>query len=312
MRVLFTADLHIKLGQRNVPRVWQTNRYLELFDYLNEMSKSVDLLILGGDIFDKRPNTEEISLYVQLIQSLACNTIVFDGNHEAEKKGDTWLTDLASMTLLINNNVKIIHETTTLYGIQFLPYCRLHKELKTIKPESNILVTHVRGDIPPYVKAEVDLELFDAWEVVFAGDLHAQSNSQRNIVYPGSPLTTSFHRGTVDTGIIIFDTDNPRDYEFVKLELPQLIRKTVEREEDIKPSAYDHTIYELVGSTADLVITKDNELLDKKIVVKESEAKLDLSTSTSISEEINIYCKEVLKLEEDKIKDILTMYMNII
>ena len=47
------------------------------------------------------------------------------------------------------------------------------------------LFTHVRGEIPPHVKPEVDLDRFEDFPIVFAGDLHAHSNSQRNIVYPG-------------------------------------------------------------------------------------------------------------------------------
>jgi len=49
----------------------------------------------------------------------------------------------------------------------------------------------------PHVKPEVDLDRFEDFPVVFAGDLHAHSNTQRNIVYPGSPMTTSFHRKEV-------------------------------------------------------------------------------------------------------------------
>ena len=61
------------------------------------------------------------------------------------------------------------------------------------------LFTHVRGEIPPHVKPEVDLDRFEDFPVVFAGDLHAHSNTQRNIVYPRSPMTTSFHRTEVQT-----------------------------------------------------------------------------------------------------------------
>lgn len=309
MKVLFTADLHIKVGQRNVPKEWQKQRYRELFDYIRDISEQVDLVILGGDIFDSRPNTEEIALYVDLISDIRCPCIIFDGNHEASKKGETWLKDLTGLSVLVNDKVKVIDCTDTMYGIQFLPYCRLKKELKTLKPESNILVTHVRGAIEPYVKPEVDLELFDKWDIVFAGDLHAHSNSQRNIVYPGSPLTTSFHRKHVDTGVIIFDTENPKDYEFRVLELPQLIRKTVESEDEIQPSLYDHTIYELKGSSVDIASTSDNSLLDKKIITKQNEAVLDLSSSKSREDEISTYCSEILNLGDDEIKDIITMYL---
>ena len=69
------------------------------------------------------------------------------------------------------------------------------------------LFTHVRGEIPPHVKPEVDLDLFNDFPVVFAGDLHAHSNTQRNIVYPGSPMTTSFHRKEVETGYLLINSN---------------------------------------------------------------------------------------------------------
>lgn len=309
MKVLFTADLHIKLGQRNVPKEWQKSRYTDLLNYIEDISKEVDLVILGGDIFDSRPSVEEIAIYVDLVACIKSPCIIFDGNHEACRKGETWLKHLSRLSTLVNSKVKVVDFTTTLFGIQFLPYCRLKKELKTLSPESNILVTHVRGAIEPYVKPEVDLELFDKWDFVFAGDLHAHNNSQRNIVYPGSPLTTSFHRKHVDTGVIIFDTDNPKNYEFRTLTLPQLIRKTVENESEIKASSYDHTIYELKGSSVDMASTVDHTLLDKKIITKQNEAVLDLSASKSKEDEISTYCSEILNLGEDEIKDIITMYL---
>ena len=104
------------------------------------------------------------------------------------------------------------------------------------------MFTHVRGEIPPHVKPEVDLGRFDDFPVVFAGDLHAHSNTQRNIVYPGSPMTTSFHRQEVETGYLLI---NPKDWSWNwwPFTLPQLIRKTVRKAEDMVPTNYHHTIY---------------------------------------------------------------------
>ena len=34
------------------------------------------------------------------------------------------------------------------------------------------------------------------------------SNCQRNIVYPGSPMTTSFHRSEVTTGYMLIDPES--------------------------------------------------------------------------------------------------------
>ena len=52
MKILFSADWHIKLGQKNVPREWQVNRYKMLFEKLHVLEELVDLHIIGGDVFD--------------------------------------------------------------------------------------------------------------------------------------------------------------------------------------------------------------------------------------------------------------------
>ena len=89
MKILFSADWHIKLGQKNVPRAWQKNRYKTLFEKINEIE--ADIHILGGDVFDKSPNPEEISLFFDFVQDVKIPTYIFDGNHEATRKGKTFL-----------------------------------------------------------------------------------------------------------------------------------------------------------------------------------------------------------------------------
>ena len=52
--ILFTADWHIKLGQKNVPVEWATKRYNEFFDQVHQQSESCDMHIIGGDLFDNK------------------------------------------------------------------------------------------------------------------------------------------------------------------------------------------------------------------------------------------------------------------
>jgi DNA repair exonuclease len=42
--------------------------------------------IIGGDLFDRLPNMEELELYFTFIRRVQIPTIIFDGNHEATKK----------------------------------------------------------------------------------------------------------------------------------------------------------------------------------------------------------------------------------
>ena len=302
MKILFTADLHIKLGQKNVPVLWAKDRYKMLFIELERLQKECDLFVIGGDVFDRMPSIEEIELFFILIHKCNIKTIIYSGNHEAVKKNTTFLSNLKSIVSAVNSNVTVIDDFYTLDNIDFIPY----NKLKEVYPKfhGDILCTHVRGEIPPHVKPEVDLSLFDRWKVVLAGDLHSHDNSQRNILYPGSPITTSFHRGKVDTGVIIIASDT-LDFRWVKLDLPQLIRKSIKAGEDMPATKYDHTIYEIEGDISELGSIQDNELIDKKVVKRDLDTALILSPQMTLEEEVNEYLKYIMQLNDDTVKDIL-------
>jgi len=316
MKILFTADIHIKLGQKNVPIEWAKNRYNELFRQLDQImtEELPDYFIIGGDIFDRLPTMEELEIFFNFIGTvlMPVKIIIYSGNHEAVKKDTTFLSNLKGVVSLINSNATIIDDFTTIENIDFIPYNRLKQyHPADIDFHGDILCTHVRGEIPPHVKPEVPLELFDRWKVVLAGDLHSYSNSQRNILYPGSPVTTSFHRNIVDTGVIILDTETLQ-HTWKKLELPQLIRKTVSSKKDMVKTDYHHTIYELEGDLAELSQSIDSDLLDKKIVQKGSPAALNLTKNMTLEEELALYLKDIQKMDTDKIKEILGVFNDIV
>ena len=266
--ILFTADWHIKLGQKNVPKDWALNRYGLFFEQIHSLETQCEMHIIGGDLFDRLPSMEELELYFSFIREVGIPTIIYDGNHEATKKHKTFFTQLKQVTRLF---------------------------------------THVRGEIPPHVKPEVDLDRFEDFPIVFAGDLHAHSNSQRNIVYPGSPMTTSFHRSEVKTGYILI---NPEDWSWMwdAFELPQLIRKTVADPSEMLPTDYHHTIYELEGDMQDLANVKNSDLLDKKVVKRNTEATLIMDKEMSIQEELVEYLTYILEISENKISDIVGVF----
>jgi protein-tyrosine-phosphatase len=184
----------------------------------------------------------------------------------------------------------------------------LHKKKQIENIQADVLFTHVRGEIPPHVVPEVDLDRFDKFDVVFAGDLHAHENTQRNIVYPGSPMTTSFHRSEVQTGYLIINPNQMNDWTWHKFNLPQLIRKTVEDPNEMIQTEFHHTIYELEGDVQDLAKVKNSELLDKKVVRREIDATLNLTSDLSISDELVMYLKEILNFDDEKIKNIIGVF----
>lgn len=314
MKLLFTADIHIKLGQKNVPTDWAFNRYEQLWDQLWDLQEQCDIFIVGGDIFDKLPNMEELEIYFNFVASCKIPTVIYSGNHEAIKKNTTFLTSLKTVTNKLNDQVIIVDDYWSEKGIDIIPYNKLKEWEKDpdntfVSLHNRILCTHVRGEIPPHVKPEVDLELFNKWKVVLAGDLHSYDNCQKNILYPGSPVTTSFHRSIVDTGVIIIDTET-LEHEWKKLKVPQLIRKTIKAGEPMPGTEYHHTIYEIEGDMSELGQVEDNILIDKKIVKRETDTTLILGSDLSLEQEIEEYLRYVLNLNDSSVEKILLEFSN--
>jgi hypothetical protein len=120
-------------------------------------------------------------------------------------------------------------------------------------------------------------------------------------------MTTSFHRKRVQTGYLLI---NETDWNWLwePFELPQLIRKTVTNPEDMVPTEYDHTIYEIEGDIQELASVENSELLDKKVVKRNTEATLVIDKDMTIEEELVEYLTYILEIPEEKIATILGTY----
>ena len=306
--ILFTADWHIKLGQKNVPMSWACSRYELFFQQVEEAVQKHDikLHIIGGDLFDRVPSMDELTLYFDFVKNTKVETIIYDGNHEATRKHKTFFDNLIRVTKELNPLVTVITETYYKDDWAILPYADLHRKGSIEDIDADYLFTHVRGEIPPHVTPEVDLERFDKFKTVFAGDLHAHENTQRNIVYPGSPMTTSFHRNEVKTGYLVIDDD--WNWTWHEFDLPQLIRKTVTSTDEMVQTEWHHTIYEVEGDVSDLSGVKNSELLDKKVIKRKTEATLILDKEMTIEEELGEYLSYILELDEDKVKKIIGVF----
>jgi DNA repair exonuclease SbcCD nuclease subunit len=312
MKILFTADVHIKLGQKNVPIEWAKNRFHLFVEQFQQMQKQADLVIIGGDIFDRLPTMDEVELYFDFVASFIKPTIIYPGNHEMLKKDTTFLTNLKKSTNRLNPQVEVIDEFWCIKSadVDIIPYNKL-KEFEKDPREfhGKILCTHVRGEIPPHVKPEVDLELFKRWDIVLAGDLHSYENSQLNILYPGSPYTTSFHRNSVDTGAILLDTDT-LVHVWLKFNLPQLIRKTVGVADPKPATDFDHTIYQVEGDMHELGELEDSELIDRKVIKRDTDSALMLDPEMSLTQEVKEYLTYILELPDETVESVLKELQN--
>lgn len=308
MKILSIADIHFKLGQKNVPKEWANKRYKLFFEQLLLAEEECDMTIIPGDIFDRMPTLEELTLYFEFIAQRSVKTIISTGNHEATKKGKSFFKELKEVTERLNPLVEVVVDYIGTYeGFYVVPYEFINKKDTWDFLDPLPVFTHVRGEIPPHVKPEIPLEWLDKFPVVFAGDLHSHSNTQYNIVYPGSPMTTSFHRSEVDTGYLVIDTDD-WSWDWRKFELPQLIRKTVTDPSEMVKTDFHHTIYELEGNIKDLSGVENSDLLDKKIVRRSSDTALILNQKMTIREELIEYLTYIQELDTKDIEEVMEVY----
>lgn len=311
-KILFTADIHIKLNQKSVPKDVGYNRFQQLFSAIYELEKQVDLHIIGGDLFDSMPKMDEFALFIEFITGVSIPTIIYAGNHEATKKGYSFLSSLKNIVSRINPLVEIVdsireYDTYTIVPYEFI---KDKKTWESVNPDKAIF-THVRGYIPPHVEPEIDLTQLEKFPVVWAGDLHGHSNSQGNIVYPGSPMTTSFHRTlSKDNGYIIINSED-LSWKWHRFNLPQLLRKRVTDLEEAVADPFHWVVYELEGDDDSLVKASENKLVERKISNKVSDnpdAAMIFTDSMTILDMLEDYLLYIKGMKEDRVKRVIGVF----
>lgn len=287
MRILLTADWHILLHKKNVPIDWQTKRFKMFFEKILELEKDCDIHILAGDVFEKYPKMDEQALFADFANRVKKRTIIIPGNHEATKKGETFLDIYLDHTMAINNplievytkNTRIEHNGV---WFQLFPYGEMQKDKLPKYHEGDILVTHIRGEVPPHITAEYNFEKLRPWKLILIGDLHFRHTYQDYpAYYPGSPMNVVFDRDEdriYGVSILNFRSIDDYDFEYIDLPLPKLIRRTISVGEEMKKDGFHHVIYEVTGSIDELSGVDNHALLDKKIAHKPKEdSALDLN-----------------------------------
>jgi hypothetical protein len=302
MKVLLTADWHIKLTSKDIPKEWQKQRYKMLIDTINK--KPHDYIVIMGDFFDKVPNIEELDFGISLLCSLSKPVYIFDGNHEATKKGETFLSH--KFFSLFNSITIITEPTTILDTFQVIPYNSL-RNIESIPKTKDLLLTHVRGEILPHVKPEIPLSVFNRWSHVYAGDLHFQ-HTQQNITYPGTPISNEFKRSDKYTGsIILYDTELSTSSVVYLPELPQLYLRSINTGEDIVEDSFDHVMYDVKGNIGDIKSMNHSLIKTKKAITNE-EAAIQFSSDMDIHEELNVYMSSILSLDRETLDSTMDIF----
>ena len=308
-KILCSADWHIILHKKKVPYDWQVSRFKEMFRKLIALEQRCDVHIIAGDIFDKKPEPDEICLFLSYINSVTIPTYIIPGNHEATKKGESFFEYFTQENAIKNENVHVFTRNGNARvgdaNFCFFPYGEMQKNNVPPYVRGEILVTHIRGEVKPHITPEFDFERLKSWKLILLGDLHFNHRyGDTNAYYPGSPLNTTFDRDeSRQYGVDIYDFIDDSNYsrEFYDLDLPKLIRRKISVEEELKPDIKNHVVYEVAGSLDQLAKIENSELLDKKMVEKPREdSTLDLKNKT-LHEELEIYLNYIKVSDVDSV-----------
>jgi len=309
IKILHSADWHILLHKKKVPYQWQINRFKLFFQKLLQLETTHDIHFISGDLFDKKPEPDEVCLLLEYLNSVTIPTYIIPGNHEATKKGESFLEHFISHKAISNPNVHIITKNSRMefdyLGIQFFPYGEMQIDNLPIYHKNDILITHIRGEVPPHISAEYDFDKLSSWHLILLGDLHFHHNyKNKNIWYSGSPVNVSFDRNEEkEYGVnsITYNEDHTFQVTFLNLKLPKLIRKTIKAGEPMIADKVNHVVYEVTGSLDQLSKVVNTELLDKKLAFKATDdSQLNLKNMTLI-QELELYLKHIKIIDTDSI-----------
>lgn len=301
IKILSSADWHINLHKKKIPYAWAEHRFMLLFERLRELESQCDVHVISGDLFDRKPETDDVALILSYLNSVSIPTIVIPGNHESTRKGSSFWEHFKLENTVKNDLVHILTSNDRVnilgQGFQAFPYGNVETDKLPKYIDKDILVTHIRGKVPPHITAEYDFEKLRPWKLILLGDLHFNHKYEDfPAYYPGSPLNTSFDRDEKRAyGVDIIELRSIDDYDvqFVDLHLPKLLRRTISVGEEMKQDDYHHVVYEVQGSIDELAKVQKTALLDKKLATRdESDATLDLKNKL-IHEELEIYLKHI-------------------
>ena len=74
------------------------------------------------------------------------------------------------------------------------------------------------------------------------------------------------------------------------------------------PTSYHHTIYEIEGDIQELATVENSELLDKKVIKRNTETSLVIEKDMTLEDELVEYLNYILQIPEEETFNILRTY----
>jgi DNA repair exonuclease SbcCD nuclease subunit len=259
MKIALISDLH--LGFK-----WGTPRFEDAFEQAREaftkaLDKGADLILVGGDIFEKPvPPLEVLARTLEILnlrlrrestavwkdgkkpkpQALKGTPIIsLHGNHEWRSKGQTNVLEAleAAGVLIYLNLENIVFETpdgkVAIHGMSYVPERYSREVLKQWNPvpvegARNILLLHQSlGSFVFENREQARIQLGDlppGFDLYVCGHVHCRGETRVGgspVLFPGSTERTQLLEAEKVKGFYLVDLADGLNYEFVELETPR-------------------------------------------------------------------------------------------
>jgi DNA repair exonuclease SbcCD nuclease subunit len=256
-KFLHTADLHLNALRRFSQFYLDRARTCLRLIQRTAEEHAVDFIVVAGDIYDRRDIThDERLLLSEWLAECPIPVVMISGNHDKRSVeiGDTCLSYLSAFSQrlgehLVHDGAPRVVERFGCYLV-LLPYQGwMDQELFLIvqalledhchNPELPVVVvlheavqgckTDVGLSITKANQVRIDKSILDItyWAM---GDMHICQSLLDCAWYSGSPHQTRFDE-VVEKGVLIVDTDNPTQPEFVPVPSIPLLVVTEELED---------------------------------------------------------------------------------
>jgi DNA repair exonuclease SbcCD nuclease subunit len=290
MKVAIVSDLHIGYER------FYDDAYEQAREALLEASKLADIILLPGDIFDKRaPKPEVIAQALNIFRELSAvqwkakiewlhgqgraytsaPIVAISGTHErtaAGKENPLGLLALAGLVVDTSESQVLVSngkERVAIYGLGGLSEERVVEKLKELAPKPvgdafNIFMLHQSiYEILPFDESFMRYDdLPKGFDLYVCGHIHSRVEAKVNgklFLIPGSTVLTQLKEGEQERkGFILFDTEK-YSYDFIAIDSRPFI---------VKRLKFDNATIKEVREACDSAIKECVESSKKKPIVK--------------------------------------------
>jgi DNA repair exonuclease SbcCD nuclease subunit len=183
MELVFTADTHIaNTTWKRTPGVCGDSyrAFDQIVAYCADHKDRVAALVLGGDIFDAKPDSTDVYCFlkgIRLLAKLGVKVMAIQGQHGRDRKLP-WTSIDPYVSWLHGANAAELPGPTHITGFDNMPPNELETALKGLSPSVDILVLHqkCKGCLPD-MGDQVNWDFDPEWvpkhvKLVLMGDVH--------------------------------------------------------------------------------------------------------------------------------------------